>query len=157
VFPPDSWRALFNQPSTLSFLEAAMNSRILPETLRKTLVLRHESNSRESGMAAARVGGIAAALRGNGGGSRSPSDGERLTAASLKAATELNMAAANYSRPVGHVVEDDHTLRHLTGAVLEETGLRMIEAASAEEALHLLRGRTEEVMFAFVNVLSRVS
>jgi CheY-like chemotaxis protein len=61
------------------------------------------------------------------------------------------MAAADYSRPVGLVVEDDHSLRHLAGAVLEETGLRTIEAASAEEALHLLRGHTGEVTFAFVN------
>jgi DNA-binding NtrC family response regulator len=51
---------------------------------------------------------------------------------------------------VGLVVEDDHSLRELAAA-LEETGLRIIEAASAEEALYLLRDHTGAVTFAFVN------
>jgi DNA-binding NtrC family response regulator len=57
----------------------------------------------------------------------------------------------NYYPPVGLVVEDDYSLRELAAAALEETGLRIIEAASAEEALYLLRDHTGAVTFAFVN------
>ena len=50
------------------------------------------------------------------------------------------------------VVEDDRDLRGLAATLLEETPLRVIEADSAEEALHYLRDRADEVAFAFVDV-----
>jgi DNA-binding NtrC family response regulator len=62
----------------------------------------------------------------------------------------MNMEVNDFP-PVGLVVEDDHSLRELAAAALEETGLRIIEAASAEEALYLLRDHTGAVTFAFVN------
>jgi len=50
------------------------------------------------------------------------------------------------------VVEDDRDLRDLAATLLEETPLKVVEAASAEEALHYLRERAEEVAVAFVDV-----
>ena len=50
------------------------------------------------------------------------------------------------------VVEDDRDLRDLAATLLEETPLKVVEAASAEEALHYLRDRADEVAFAFVDV-----
>lgn len=50
------------------------------------------------------------------------------------------------------VVEDDRDLRCLAATLLEETPLRVVEADSAEEALHYLRERADEVAFAFVDV-----
>lgn len=50
------------------------------------------------------------------------------------------------------VVEDDRDLRDLAATVLEETDMKVVEATSAEEALHYLRDRGDEVAFAFVDV-----
>ncbi|HEX2555295.1 MAG TPA: response regulator [Microvirga sp.] len=50
------------------------------------------------------------------------------------------------------VVEDDRDLRDLAATLLEETTLRVVEAESAEQALHFLRDRADEVAFAFVDV-----
>ncbi|HEY8382524.1 MAG TPA: response regulator [Microvirga sp.] len=50
------------------------------------------------------------------------------------------------------VVEDDTEVRGLAVALLEETDLDVVEAASAEEALDFLRGRADEVAFLFADV-----
>src|SRR4051794_13786382 len=51
------------------------------------------------------------------------------------------------SRRIALIVEDDFELRGLAAALLEETDLRVIEMASAEEALDYLRSHAEEVAF----------
>jgi len=53
---------------------------------------------------------------------------------------------------VALVVEDDHDLRFLAVALLEETDLRVHEASSAEEALQFLRDHGEEVGLLFTDV-----
>jgi CheY-like chemotaxis protein len=50
------------------------------------------------------------------------------------------------------VVEDDNELRALAAALLEETDLGVVEAASAEEALHYLTHQAGEVAFLFADV-----
>ena len=50
------------------------------------------------------------------------------------------------------IVEDDRDLRDLAATLLEETPLRVVEAESAEQALHFLRDRADEVALAFVDV-----
>lgn len=50
------------------------------------------------------------------------------------------------------IVEDDTDLRGLAAALLEETDLQVVEAASAEEALDFLRRHAEEVAFLFADV-----
>jgi CheY-like chemotaxis protein len=50
------------------------------------------------------------------------------------------------------VVEDDSELRGLAVALLEETDLQVVEASSAEEALHYLSYRAGEVVFLFADV-----
>jgi DNA-binding response OmpR family regulator len=50
------------------------------------------------------------------------------------------------------VVEDDRDLRDLAATVLEETEMKVVEATTAEEALHYLHDRADEVAFAFVDV-----
>jgi CheY-like chemotaxis protein len=53
---------------------------------------------------------------------------------------------------VALIVEDDTELRALAAALLEETGLRVAEASSAEEALHYLDHHAGEVAFLFSDV-----
>lgn len=48
---------------------------------------------------------------------------------------------------VALIVEDDFEVRGLAAALLEETDLKVVEAASAEEALDYLRRHSEEVAF----------
>jgi CheY-like chemotaxis protein len=50
------------------------------------------------------------------------------------------------------IVEDDKELRSLAVALLEETDLRVVEASSAEEALHCLNYLADEVVFLFAAV-----
>jgi CheY-like chemotaxis protein len=50
------------------------------------------------------------------------------------------------------IVEDDNELRALAAALLEETDLRVVEASSAEEALHYLHHNAGEVVFLFADV-----
>jgi CheY-like chemotaxis protein len=53
---------------------------------------------------------------------------------------------------VALIVEDDNEIRALAAALLEETDLRVVEASSAEEALHYLRHNAGEVVFLFADV-----
>jgi CheY-like chemotaxis protein len=53
---------------------------------------------------------------------------------------------------VALIVEDEPDLRGLAAALLEETDLQVVEAASAEEALDYLRKHGEEVAFLFADV-----
>ena len=53
---------------------------------------------------------------------------------------------------VALVVEDDPDVRELAATVLEETDLKVVEASSAEEALHYLRDHAEEVALLFADV-----
>jgi CheY-like chemotaxis protein len=53
---------------------------------------------------------------------------------------------------VALIVEDDNELRALAAALLEETDLRVVEASSAEEALHYLHHNAGEVVFLFADV-----
>jgi CheY-like chemotaxis protein len=50
------------------------------------------------------------------------------------------------------IVEDDFEVRGLAAALLEETDLKVVEAASAEEALNYLRDHAEEVAFLFADI-----
>lgn len=50
------------------------------------------------------------------------------------------------------IVEDDSEVRGLAAALLEETDLQVVEAASAEEALDYLRTHADEVAFLFADV-----
>ncbi len=50
------------------------------------------------------------------------------------------------------IVEDDDELRSLAVALLEETDLEVVEAASGEEALHYLHHHADEVAFLFSHV-----
>jgi CheY-like chemotaxis protein len=56
------------------------------------------------------------------------------------------------TRRVALIVEDDHDVRDLAAAVLEETDLRVVEADSAEEALYYLREHAAEVAFLFADI-----
>lgn len=56
------------------------------------------------------------------------------------------------SRTVALVVEDDHDLRHLAVAILEEADMRVAEAETGEEALAYLREHADKVAFVFTNV-----
>ncbi len=53
---------------------------------------------------------------------------------------------------VALIVEDDVEVRGLAAALLEETDLQVVEAASAEEAMDYLRRHAEEVAFLFADV-----
>ena len=53
---------------------------------------------------------------------------------------------------VALVVEDDPDVRELAATVLEETDLKVVEASSAEEALHYLRDHAQEVALLFADV-----
>lgn len=56
------------------------------------------------------------------------------------------------SRRIALIVEDDFDVRGLAAALLEETDLRVVETASAEDALDYLRQHGEEVAFLFADV-----
>jgi CheY-like chemotaxis protein len=62
------------------------------------------------------------------------------------------MGHAKPFQQVALVVEDDHDVRSLAAAILEETDLRVIEADSAEEALHYLRDNAEAVALVFADI-----
>jgi len=53
---------------------------------------------------------------------------------------------------VALIVEDDVEIRGLAAALLEETDLEVVEAASAEEAVDYLRHHADEVAFLFADV-----
>ena len=53
---------------------------------------------------------------------------------------------------VALIVEDDAELRTLAAALLEETDLGVVEASSAEEALHYLSHHAGDVAFLFADV-----
>jgi CheY-like chemotaxis protein len=50
------------------------------------------------------------------------------------------------------VVEDDQDVRHLAAAILEETDLQVVEADSAEEALHFLRQHAPHIALVFADI-----
>jgi CheY-like chemotaxis protein len=50
------------------------------------------------------------------------------------------------------IVEDDTEVRSLAVALLEETDLKIVEAASGEEALHYLHHHADQVAFLFTDV-----
>jgi CheY-like chemotaxis protein len=56
------------------------------------------------------------------------------------------------TRDVALVVEDDHDVRDLAAAILEETDLKVVEADSAEEALHYLRENAANVALLFTDI-----
>jgi CheY-like chemotaxis protein len=62
------------------------------------------------------------------------------------------MGQANPAPYIALVVEDDHEVRHLAAAVLEETDLKVVEADSAEEALHFLRDNARHVALVFADI-----
>jgi CheY-like chemotaxis protein len=49
-------------------------------------------------------------------------------------------------RPIALIVDDDMQQRELIGILLAETGLKVVEAASAEEAVNILRVRSHAVV-----------
>lgn len=53
---------------------------------------------------------------------------------------------------VALIVEDDTDIRGLAAALLEETDLQVVEAASAEEALEYLRFHADQVAFLFADI-----
>lgn len=55
-------------------------------------------------------------------------------------------------RRIALIVEDDFDVRGFAAALLEETDLRVIETASAEEALDYLSQHGEEVAFLFADI-----
>jgi len=50
------------------------------------------------------------------------------------------------------IVEDEAEIRQFAAALLEETDIAVVEASSAEEALHYLEGHSGEVAFLFADV-----
>jgi CheY-like chemotaxis protein len=62
------------------------------------------------------------------------------------------MGQANPAPYIALVVEDDHEVRNLAAAVLEETDLKVVEADSAEEALHFLRDNAKQVALIFADI-----
>ena len=62
------------------------------------------------------------------------------------------MKRAEPLRRVVLVVEDDANLRHLAAALLEETDLTVVEAASADEALAYLRENARTVALLFADI-----
>jgi CheY-like chemotaxis protein len=62
------------------------------------------------------------------------------------------MGQATPAPSIALVVEDDHDVRHLAAAVLEETDLKVVEADSAEEALHFLKQNAERVALVFADI-----
>src|SRR5262249_11239145 len=64
---------------------------------------------------------------------------------------EVSMGQVNHTT-LALVVEDDTDVRHLAAALLEEMELVIIEASSAEEALHFLQDHAAGVAFALIDV-----
>jgi CheY-like chemotaxis protein len=62
------------------------------------------------------------------------------------------MGQANPIPNIALIVEDDYDVRCLAAAVLEETDLRVVEADSAEEALHFLRENAQKVALVFADI-----
>jgi CheY-like chemotaxis protein len=56
------------------------------------------------------------------------------------------------SAPIALVVEDDLDLRELAAALLEETGLRVVECGDAEEAFGVLCNEGKDVALIFADV-----
>ena len=54
--------------------------------------------------------------------------------------------------PIALIVEDDHDLRVLGAALLEETGLRVIECEDAEAALAVLTREGQRVALVFADI-----
>lgn len=50
------------------------------------------------------------------------------------------------------VVEDEPELRHLAGAVIEETDLEVVEVETADAALSFLQDHADEVVMVFTDV-----
>ncbi|MBB4039953.1 CheY-like chemotaxis protein [Microvirga flocculans] len=53
---------------------------------------------------------------------------------------------------VALIVEDDSEVRGLAAALLEETDLKVVEAASAQEAFDYLRQNADQVAFLFTDM-----
>jgi DNA-binding NtrC family response regulator len=53
---------------------------------------------------------------------------------------------------VALIVEDDHDVRGLAAALLEESDLAVVETSSAEEALAFLKDNADRVAFLFADV-----
>jgi len=49
-------------------------------------------------------------------------------------------------RPTALIVDDDAQQRELIGALLEETGLEVVEVASSEEAVNMLRAGAHKIV-----------
>lgn len=62
------------------------------------------------------------------------------------------MGQANPPARVALIVEDDNYQRELVAALIEETDLRVLEVATAEDALHYLKDHAREVAFLFTDV-----
>ena len=62
------------------------------------------------------------------------------------------MGQSNPFQHVALVVEDDHEVRNLAAAILEETDLQVVEADSAEEALHYLSENAKKVALVFTDI-----
>src|SRR5690348_4665393 len=62
------------------------------------------------------------------------------------------MEQGSECRRIALIVEDDQELRALAAALLEETDLGVVEASSAEAALHYLNQHSGEVAFLFADV-----
>ena len=54
--------------------------------------------------------------------------------------------------PIALIVEDDAGLRELGAALLEETELRVVECADAEEAMAVMAREGEDVALVFADV-----
>ena len=62
------------------------------------------------------------------------------------------MGQAHPPQQIALIVEDDPDVRELAATVLEETDLTVVEASSAEEALHYLGDHADQVAFLFADV-----
>jgi PAS domain S-box-containing protein len=79
-------------------------------------------------------------------------DPERTGFAARADAPATAAAAANV-RPTVLVVDDEEQVRHFAAAVLAEAGVDVLQAASAEEALQLARGRAEPLSLLLSDVV----
>jgi two-component system, cell cycle response regulator CpdR len=69
------------------------------------------------------------------------------------------MGQANPFKPVALVVEDDFFQRQMAVALLDESGMDVMQCESAEEAMRVLEkiGRRVALMFTDVNLAGRMS
>jgi CheY-like chemotaxis protein len=65
---------------------------------------------------------------------------------------EADMGEHRRSAPIALVVEDDSDLRELAAALLEETDLRVVECADAEQAFGVLCDKGDDVALIFADV-----